>query len=154
MTPVRASTVIDPSHPSQWSQSDGASLSISSPNMLAIRSPTPVARNSHPHESDGVRSPVLLRTSPLHATTKRYPSSPITMSPATRVHNHHLTASRIHMIASARSMRYAGICISVSGKGNAESPLRTTGDMIPVKILTTPSIPRCIRERVIREYII
>jgi hypothetical protein len=71
------------------------------------------------------------------------------MSQKNRTKHQSLTDNRIQRIASNKKMKYAGICISVRGKGYSPVLFLTTGDIIPVNILTTPSIPRCILEKVI-----
>ena len=149
MSPVSANIVTALSQPSSLSHIVGDSGKPSLPDTLPTRSTAPIDKNTHPHDSEDVIIPDELLTSPLHAMTNRYPSNMSTNMAKIRTQVRYRSASSTHMIAIHTSSMYDGIWRSVSGYGKLSILFLTTGDIIPVKILTTPSIPRCIRERVI-----
>ena len=149
ISPVSAKIAIAPSQPIRWSEREGVISSSSLSNILLIKRPLPATKNTHPQESVCISIPEVLRTSPFQVFRKRYPISPSTIRQKNFANFQDRTASKIQMIARQIKMMYAGIWRSVSGKGELRLLLLTTGDIIPVKTPTTPSIPRCIRERVI-----
>jgi hypothetical protein len=125
---------------------------FSSENIQAIINQEPIKINNHPHEIDFSSIHVSDCTSPFQAIVNRYPTIIIISKPKNRTHNHDLTVSKIHIIESNIKIIYAGIWRSVKGKGSALFKSLTTGEIMPVKRLTTPSSPMCIREKVINEY--
>jgi hypothetical protein len=111
--------------------------------------PDPIKRNTHPQDKDTSGIPDNVFTVPFHDITNIYPTIMSTSSPKKRTHAQDLTASNIQIIAKKINMIYAGIWRSVRGNGAFNILLWTTGDIIPVNMLTMPSNHICIRENVI-----
>jgi hypothetical protein len=84
---------------------------------------------------------------------KRYPTDAIIKKEKNLVIMYDLSVNRKQITERLNNIIYVGICKSVKGKGYEPLELVTTGAIIPVKILTIPSMPRWIREKVIGLYI-
>jgi hypothetical protein len=114
-----------------------------------MMSAQPIARNIHPQLRFGRGTPERFITSHFRISTKKYTSIPRRIVPTRENIFHRLVLTKKNARISKRNVVYEVSCRLVRGKGSDTSQILATGAIIPVKKLTTASIPACEREKVI-----